>query len=212
MRGAEPRLGILVSGRGSNLEAILRAHAAGRLGAVPVLVVSDNPAAPALEKASRFGVPTAVVVRRDCSGAREFEEALVAALRGAGVELVALAGFMRLLGPAFLSAFPGRVLNIHPSLLPSFPGLHAQRQALAYGVRVSGCTVHLVDEEMDHGPILLQAAVPVLPDDTEETLAARILAEEHRLYPEAIRLVAEGRVRVEGRRALILEESAMGEE
>lgn len=212
MKGGGPRLGILVSGRGSNLEAILRAHAAGRLGAVPALVVSDNPMAPALEKAGRFGVPSAVVIRREHPGAKEFEEALIAVLRDAGVELVALAGFMRLLGSAFLSAFPGRVLNIHPSLLPSFPGLHAHRQALEYGVRVSGCTVHLVDEAMDHGPILLQAAVPVLPGDTEETLAARILIEEHRLYPEAIRLVAGGRVRVEGRRVVILEESAAEEE
>ncbi|MDI6871563.1 MAG: phosphoribosylglycinamide formyltransferase [Bacillota bacterium] len=200
-----PRLGILVSGRGSNMEAILQAAALGRLGATPVLVVSDNPQAPALAKAAQRGVAIAVVRRRDYASASEFERALVAELKGAGVDLVALAGFMRVLGREFLAAFPGRVLNIHPSLLPSFPGLHAQRQALEYGVRVSGCTVHFVDEQVDHGPIVLQAAVPVLPADTEETLSARILAEEHRIYPEAIRLVAEGRVRVEGRRVWILD-------
>lgn len=194
------RLGILVSGRGSNMEALLRCAEEGRLGAEPVLVLSDNPRAEALEKAARHGVRTAVVPRGDYGSAAEFESALVAELRRAGAELVALAGFMRLLGPVFLSAFPQRVLNIHPSLLPSFPGLHAQRQALEYGVKVTGCTVHVVDEAMDHGPIILQAAVPVLPGDTEETLAARILAEEHRLYPEAVRLVASGAVRIEGRR------------
>ncbi|MGE5552699.1 MAG: phosphoribosylglycinamide formyltransferase [Betaproteobacteria bacterium] len=200
-----PRLGILVSGRGSNMEAILDAHRLSRLGAEPVLVVSDNPKAPALAKAAQRGVVAAVVRRADFASAAEFERALVARLKRAEVDLVALAGFMRLLGHDFLSAFPGRVLNIHPSLLPSFPGLHAQRQALAYGVRVSGCTVHLVDEEVDHGPIILQAAVPVLPDDTEESLSARILVEEHRLYPEAIRLMAEGRIEVEGRKVRILE-------
>lgn len=201
-----PRLGILVSGRGSNLEAILRAWEEGRLGAVPALVVSDNPGAAALAKAAARGVATRVVPRREFATAAGFEAALVAALQETRVDLVALAGFLRVLGPGFLAAFPGRVLNIHPALLPSFPGLHAQRQALEYGVRVSGCTVHFVDEGVDHGPIILQAAVPVLPEDTEETLAGRILAEEHRLYPAAIRLVAEGRARVEGRRVRILAE------
>lgn len=196
------RLGVLVSGRGSNLEAILRAAEEGRLGAEPVLVVSDRPDTLALDKAAAFGVPTAVVVRQGFTAAREFEEALVRVLQQSKVELVALAGFMRLLGPVFLGAFPGRVLNIHPALLPSFPGLHAQRQALEHGVKVSGCTVHFVDEQMDHGPIILQAAVPVEAGDTEESLAARILAEEHRIYPEAIRLVAEGRVSVAGRRVV----------
>lgn len=194
-----PRLGILVSGRGSNMEAILRVAGEGGLGAVPALVLSDQPGAAALAKAEAAGVRTAVVRRGDFASQDAFEAALVAALRAAGVELVVLAGFMRLLGRTLLSAFPGRVLNIHPSLLPSFPGLHAQRQALEYGVKVSGCTVHFVDEEVDHGPIILQAAVAVEPGDTEEILARRILAEEHRLYPKAIRMVAEGRVRLAGR-------------
>ena len=196
---AGPRLGVLVSGRGTNLEAILQASAEGRLGAVPVLVLSDRAGAPALEKAAARGVPAEVVPRSAFATPESFEAALVHRLRQGGVDLVALAGFLRVLGPTFLSAFPGRVLNIHPSLLPSFPGLNAPRQALAYGVKVTGCTVHFVDEQVDHGPIILQAAVPVLAGDTEESLAARILAEEHRLFPEAIRLVAEGRVRVEGR-------------
>jgi phosphoribosylglycinamide formyltransferase-1 len=185
------------------LEAILDAHLIGQLGAEPVIVVSDNPGAPALAKAAQRGVAIAVVRRKDFPSAAEFERTLVGELKGARVDLVALAGFLRVLGRDFLSAFPGRVLNIHPSLLPSFPGLDAQRQALEYGVRVSGCTVHLVDEQVDHGPIILQAAVPVLPDDTEQSLSARILAEEHRLYPEAIRLMAEGRLAVEGRRVRV---------
>ncbi|MGE5508713.1 MAG: phosphoribosylglycinamide formyltransferase [Chitinophagales bacterium] len=198
-----PRLGVLVSGRGSNLEAILRSHQQGELGAEPALVLCDQPGAGALTVAARFGVPAAVLARPSYPSREAFEEAMVSLLRETGVELVALAGFMRLLGPVFLSAFPGRVLNIHPSLLPSFPGLHAQRQALEYGAKVAGCTVHLVDEEMDHGPIVLQAAVPVLDGDTEESLAARILAEEHRLYPQAIRAVAEGRLEIRGRRAFV---------
>jgi phosphoribosylglycinamide formyltransferase-1 len=197
---AAVRLGVLASGRGSNLEAILERYREGRLGVEPALVVSDQPGAGALAVAAQFGVPSVVILRRDYPDREAFEAALVAALRQAGVEMVALAGFLRLVGPVFLSAFPERVLNIHPSLLPSFPGLHAPRQAVEYGAKVAGCTVHLVDEEMDHGPIILQAAVPVLEADTEESLAQRILTEEHRIYSEAIRLVAEGRVEVRGRR------------
>jgi phosphoribosylglycinamide formyltransferase-1 len=199
-------LAVLVSGRGTNLQAIIDAWEAGELPVNIVGVLSDNPGAKALERASAHGLRTAVLVAASYPDRRAYGEAVVGLLESWGTEIVALAGFMRLLDPVVIRAFPGRILNIHPSLLPAFPGLHAQRQALEYGVRVSGCTVHLVDEGMDTGPIVLQAAVPVLPEDTEETLAARILKEEHRLYPEAIRLLATGRLKVEGRRVIILPE------
>lgn len=198
-------IGILVSGRGSNMEAILRAIAEGRLQRVRcACVIADNPGAPALDKARAFGVEAFCIDRAAYPTRAAHEAAVAAALQERGVELVCLAGYMRLLKGAMLQAYPGRILNIHPSLLPAFPGLHAQRQALEYGVKVAGCTVHFVDAGMDTGPIVLQAAVPVLEDDTEETLAARILEQEHRLYPEAIQLVADGRVRIEGRRVRIL--------
>lgn len=199
-------LAVLVSGRGTNLQAIIEAWEAGELPVNIVGVLSDNPGAKALERASAHGLRTAVLEAASYPDRRAYGEAVRDLLKSWGTEIVALAGFMRLLDPVVVNAFPGRILNIHPSLLPAFPGLHAQRQALEYGVRVSGCTVHLVDEGMDTGPIVLQAAVPVLPDDTEETLAARILEEEHRLYPEAIRLLATGRLKVEGRRVVILPE------
>lgn len=199
-------LAVLVSGRGTNLQAIIDAWEAGTLPVEIVGVLSDNPKAKALERASAHGLRTAVLEAASYPDRRAYGEAVRDLLKSWGTEIVALAGFMRLLDPVVINAFPGRILNIHPSLLPAFPGLHAQRQALEYGVRVSGCTVHLVDEGMDTGPIVLQAAVPVLPDDTEETLAARILKEEHRLYPEAIRLLATGRLKVEGRRVVILPE------
>lgn len=199
-------LAVLVSGRGTNLQAIIDAWEAGTLPVEIVGVLSDNPGAKALERASAHGLRTAVLEAASYPDRRAYGEAVRDLLKSWGTEIVALAGFMRLLDPVVINAFPGRILNIHPSLLPAFPGLHAQRQALEYGVRVSGCTVHLVDEGMDTGPIVLQAAVPVLPDDTEETLAARILKEEHRLYPEAIRLLATGRLKVEGRRVVILPE------
>ncbi|MDR2137100.1 MAG: phosphoribosylglycinamide formyltransferase [Synergistaceae bacterium] len=183
------RLGVLVSGRGSNLQAILDAAAAGTLDAKVVAVVSDKPDAPALRRAKE---EVAVTVDRraypsGASGAEPFEDAVASALEERGVELVVLAGFMRILGPAFIRRFAGRIVNIHPSLLPSFPGLHAQRQALKHGDKISGCTVHLVDETLDGGSILAQAAVPVLPGDTEESLSERILKEEHRLLPEVLR-------------------------
>lgn len=199
-------LAVLVSGRGTNLQAIIDAWEAGTLPVEIVGVLSDNPQAKALERASAHGLRTAVLVAASYQDRRAYGEAVRDLLQSWGTDIVALAGFMRLLDPVVIRAFPWRILNIHPSLLPAFPGLHAQRQALEYGVRVSGCTVHLVDEGMDTGPIVLQAAVPVLPDDTEETLAARILKEEHRLYPEAIRLLATGRLKVEGRRVVILPE------
>lgn len=196
-------LGVLASGRGSNLQAIIDAIEAGRCPARVAVAVSDRARARALERARAAGVK-AVHLDPEAYPAREtFDRVMADVLREHGVALVCLAGYMRLLSPGFVAAFRGRILNVHPALLPAFPGLHAQRQALAYGVRVTGATVHLVDEGVDTGPIVLQAAVPVHDDDTEETLAARILAEEHRLYPEAIRLFAEGRVRIEGRRVRI---------
>lgn len=196
------KLAILISGRGSNLDAILRAISEGRLDAVPTLVVTNRPSATGVEHARRHGVPTAVLDHRGYPGREAYDAAMVALLREHAVDTVALAGFDRLVTPVLLGAFPGRVLNIHPALLPAFPGLHAQRQALAYGARVSGATVHFVDEQMDHGAIIAQAAVPVLDDDTEETLAARILAEEHRLYPLALQRLARGGLRLAGRRVL----------
>lgn len=196
-------LGVLISGRGSNLQAILDATETGALDARVGVVVSNEPDARGLERAARRGVPTAVVSHRDFPSRESFDETVLAELRRHEVDVVCLAGFARILSPVLVRAFPNRILNVHPSLLPSFVGLHAQRQALEHGVKVSGCTVHLVDEELDHGPILLQRAVSVLEGDTEATLSARILEQEHRAYPEAIGLVLDGKVRVEGRRAVI---------
>jgi phosphoribosylglycinamide formyltransferase-1 len=197
------RLGVLVSGRGSNLEAILRAIAAGRLTCEVALVVSNRPGAAGLDIARAHGAPTLLLDHRQ-HGTREcFDAALLAALRQAGVELIALAGFDRLVTRLLLEAFPERVYNVHPALLPAFKGLHAQRQALDYGARITGATVHLVDEHMDHGPIVLQGAVAIAPDDTEATLAARILSVEHAIFPAALQLCAEGRVRIVGRRVCV---------
>lgn len=188
------RLGILLSGRGSNFVAIADAIGAGRLDAEIALVVSNKPQAPGLELAKARGFKTAVV---KTTGAE-----LADVLEAERVDLVCLAGYMRLLSPEFIARFPHRILNIHPSLLPAFPGLDAQDQAFAHGVKFSGCTVHFVDEGLDSGPIVKQAVVPVLADDTEDTLSARILAEEHRLYAEAIALVLSGRYRISGRRVI----------
>jgi phosphoribosylglycinamide formyltransferase 1 len=196
------RLGVLISGRGSNLQALLDAIAEGRLDATVAVVISNKAGAYGLERAHAAGIATAVLSHRDYASRDDYDRALVAELRARDVGLVCLAGFMRLLSPVFVNAFPQAILNIHPSLLPAFPGLDAQRQAVEHGVKVSGVTVHFVDAELDAGPIVLQAAVPVLPDDTPETLAARILPEEHRLYPEAVQLVLEGGWRIDGRRFL----------
>lgn len=196
-------IGVLVSGRGSNLQAIFDAIAAGTLPVRVGIVISDKANAYALERAKQAGVPHLVVERKAYPDKQSFERAIDAALREAAVELVVLAGFMRILGSEFVRAWSGRLMNIHPALLPSFPGLDAQAQALAYGAKISGCTVHFVDEGVDSGPVILQQAVPVLPADTEETLSERILAQEHRLYPEAIKLWAEGRLIVAGRRVSI---------
>jgi phosphoribosylglycinamide formyltransferase-1 len=172
------------------------------------VVVADRERAPALDRARAAGVEALWINPKDFDDREAFDRALAAALEARGVELVCHAGYMRILSPAYVRAFAGRALNVHPSLLPAFPGLHAQRQALAHGVKVSGATIHVVDEGVDTGPIVLQAAVPVEPGDTEETLAARILVQEHRLYPEAIRLVAEGRVTIQGRRVQVRPEGA----
>lgn len=194
------RLGVLVSGRGSNLQAILDAVQERRLHATVALVVSNVAGAAALARARAAGVATLTIDHRDFPTRAAFDAALLAALRAHDVDLVCLAGFMRLLGPTLVDAYRHAILNVHPSLLPAFPGLHAQRQAWQHGVKVAGATVHLVDAELDAGPIVRQASVPVREDDTEETLAARILVQEHRIYPEAIATVLDGGWRIEGRR------------
>ena len=194
------RLGVLISGRGSNLRAIAGAIRSGELDADIAVVVSNRPEAAGLAFARSEGIATAVLRSGDYPDRDAYDEAVADALRARHVDLVCLAGFMRLVGRPLLDAFPNRILNIHPSLLPAFPGLDAQTQAVAYGVRVSGATVHIVTPELDGGPIVLQSAVPVLDDDTAESLAARILVEEHKLYPAAIRLVLHGAWRIEGRR------------
>lgn len=199
---APRRLGILISGRGSNMLAIGEAIAAGRLDATIAVVVSSRADAPGLERAAAAGIPTAVVTTRQHGSREACDRAIVDVLRGHGVELVCLAGYMRLITPAFVDAFPNAILNVHPSLLPSFPGLDAQEQAWAHGVKVSGATVHFVTAELDAGPIVLQAAVPVLDDDTADTLSARILVEEHRIYPAAIATVLAGAWRIDGRRVV----------
>jgi phosphoribosylglycinamide formyltransferase-1 len=196
------RIGILLSGRGSNLEALAESVAAGRIPDAEIaIVLSNREGAPGIERALGRGIAALVIPSKGLE--REaYDRMMVEALRGAEVELVCLAGYMRLLSPYFVAAFPGRILNVHPSLLPAFPGLEAQKQALDHGVKYSGCTVHFVDESLDAGPIVLQAAVPVRDEDTADNLATRILREEHRIYTEAVRIVLEGRYRIEGRRVL----------
>jgi phosphoribosylglycinamide formyltransferase-1 len=198
------RIAILISGRGSNMEALLKAG----LPAQVCAVISNDPAAQGLETAARHGVATAVVDHRGHAQRADFDAALAQAIDASQADLVVLAGFMRVLTTNFVNRYRGRMINIHPSLLPAFPGLHTHRQALAAGVRIHGCTVHFVTPQLDHGPIIIQAAVPVLPGDDEDTLAARVLAEEHRIYPQAVRwlcedrvtLAADGRVRIAGAR------------
>jgi phosphoribosylglycinamide formyltransferase-1 len=197
------RIGALASGGGTNLQAIIDRCQDGGLDADIVLVISNNPDAGALERARRAGIAVRCIDHRLFAGREAFDAALVQALREAEVDLVILAGFMRIITPVFVDAFPHRIMNIHPALLPAFPGLHVQRKALEYGVRFAGCTVHFVDTGTDTGPIIIQAVVPVHDDDTEETLSARILEQEHQIYPRAIQLFAEERLRVEGRRVLV---------
>ncbi len=195
------RLGILLSGRGSNFEAIAASIERGSLNAEIAIVISNRPEARGIQIARERGLP-AVVLPSKGWPREEYDRAIVAELEKQRVDLVCLAGFMRLLTPEFCRAFPLRALNIHPSLLPAFPGLDAQRQALDHGAKISGCTVHFVDQELDSGPIVMQAAVPVLDRDTEDTLAARILVEEHRIYSQAIALILSGRWHIEGRRVI----------
>lgn len=204
-------LGILISGRGSNLQAILDAVAAGTLDARVRVVISNRADAAGLSRAEQAEIPTRTISHKEFSTREDFDAALVAALRDSGVEWVVLAGFMRLLTPVFLGSYKGRIVNIHPSLLPAFPGAHAHRDALAYGVKVSGCTVHFVDEGADTGPVIAQRSVPVLDDDDESKLAARVLAEEHTLLVDVLRALSEGRIHVdpatEGRRARVVTRS-----
>lgn len=198
----QAQLGILISGRGSNMQAIIDAVRDGRLDARIRVVISNRADAAGLVHATKAGIETLVCDHRLHQSRDDYDRLLAAALKKRGVTLVCLAGFMRFLGRAFLSVFPNAVLNVHPSLLPAFPGVDAQRQALAHGVKMTGATVHLVTEELDGGPIIVQSAVPVLEDDTVETLSARILVEEHRIYPEAIRMAISGDWKLDGRRFL----------
>jgi phosphoribosylglycinamide formyltransferase 1 len=196
------RIGVLLSGRGSNFDALAESVASGRIpGAEIAIVVSNREGAPGIERAKTRGIATRVIPSKGLE--REtYDRQVVAALNEYKVDLVCLAGYMRLLSPFFVSSFPNRILNIHPSLLPSFPGLEAQRQALEYGVKFAGCTVHFVDENLDAGPIILQSVVPVADADTEDSLSAKILQEEHKIYSEAVRIVLEGRYKITGRRVL----------
>jgi phosphoribosylglycinamide formyltransferase-1 len=201
-------LGILISGRGSNMEAILKAIKKQRIPIKPAVVISNNPDAKGLKIAQKFGVNTEVLESRRFPGTRwEYDQKIIKILKKHGVTekdgLVCLAGFMRIISPEFIRKYKNRILNIHPAILPSFPGLHSQRQAVEYGVKYSGCTVHFVDEGVDTGPIILQSIVPVKDNDTEDTLARRILTKEHIAYPQAVKLVAEGRVKIVGRRTII---------
>ena len=198
------RTAVLASGGGSNLQALIEAEARGALAPAKIVVVGANSVGcGALARAEKAAIPTFILNHKDYPSRETFDQALVEHLRSRQVELVVLAGFMRILTPNFLSAFPQRVLNIHPALLPSFPGVHGQKQAFDYGVKVAGCTVHFVDSGTDTGPIIAQSVVPVLDDDTEDSLQQRILTEEHRIFPAVVKAVAEGRVRVEGRRVRI---------
>ena len=197
---SEPgRVGILISGRGSNMVSLVQAMQDGRIPADPVVVISNKPDAAGLDRARSMGVAVEVVDQREFKPRRVHEEKVVEVLNRYQVDLVCLAGYMRLLKKTFIQAFEGRILNIHPSLLPAFPGLEAQGQALAYGVKAAGCTVHFVDEQCDHGPIVLQATVPVLAGDTEDDLSSRILEQEHRIYPEAVAMYFDPGLVIEGR-------------
>ena len=208
------RMAVLVSGSGSNLQAIIEAVEAGRIHGEIALVVSNRPDAYGLVRAQKHGIRTLVIEHRSFAERRDFDYELARVLKEAGVELVVLAGFMRVLGAEFLSRFPDRVINIHPALLPAFPGTHGQGDAFDYGVKLAGCTVHFVDEKVDHGPIIIQAAVPVLDSDDRDALAARILKCEHRIFPRALALYCAGRLKIEGRRVKIagLDEKVLAEQ
>jgi len=197
-------VGVLISGRGSNLQAIIDASEKGDIPAKVAVVISDQPDAYGLERARKHNIPVAVFEPKRFADKNTYELEIIKTLKHYGVDLVCLAGYLRIVGPVLLEHFRGKMLNIHPALLPSFPGLHVQKAALDHGVKVSGATVHFVDEGCDTGPIIVQAAVPVLEDDTEETLSARILEQEHKLYPRAIKLFAEKKLKIEGRRVEVL--------
>ena len=197
------RIGVLASGGGTNLQAIIDRCQDGALAAEIAVVITNNPGAGALDRARKAGIKTLCINHRDFSQREAFDNTVVSALQENEIDLVVLAGFMRIITQTFIDAFPERIINIHPALLPAFPGLHVQQQAIDYGARFSGCTVHFVDGGVDTGPIIMQAVVPILPDDTADALAARILEQEHQAYPRAIQLIAEGRVRVDGRLVII---------
>ncbi len=205
MTEARQKLGVLCSGRGTDLQSIMDAINNGEVAADIAVVLTDKPDAFALERAASAGIKAVCVNRKQFDGRESFEQALVSELQASGVTLVVLAGFMRILTPYFVRQYAGRIMNIHPALLPSFPGAHAHQDVLAYGVKISGCTVHFVDEGTDSGPIILQAAVPVLDGDTEEALGARVLEQEHIIYPRAIQLYCEGKLEIHGRHVHILE-------
>jgi len=202
------KLGVLISGTGSNLQAIIDAILRGDLKAEIRLVISNRADAQGLERARRHGIETAVIEHRKFPTREDFDRAVLDALRARSVELVALAGFMRLLSPVMIDAFPGRIMNIHNSLLPSFPGIHGPKDAIEYGVKIAGCTVFFVTPGVDVGPVIEQAAVPVIPGDDEQTLAARILEQEHRIFPHAISLFQQGRLEIDGRQVIIKGESS----
>ncbi len=202
MATGKTKIAILASGRGSNFIAIADAIGAGKIDGEIVLLFSNKPNAAAVATARERGISVEVLEPKDIPR-ENYDAKIIKILKAHGVGLVLLAGYMKIVGPAIIQAFPNRIMNIHPSLLPAFPGLDAQKQAIEYGAKVSGCTVHFVDEEVDTGPVIMQTAVPVHNDDTEETLSARILKEEHRLYPEAVRLFTEGKLRIEGRRVIV---------
>jgi phosphoribosylglycinamide formyltransferase 1 len=203
MMAKKLHIGVLASGSGSNLEAVIDNIENGSLAAEVTCVISNNASAFALERARRHGIPAIHLDHRSYTGRENYDTAIVETLRNHGVDLVVLAGFMRIITTVLLEAFPSAVMNIHPALLPAFPGLHAQKQALDYGVKISGCSVHFVDAGTDTGPVILQAAVPVLDDDTEDSLSSRILVEEHRIYSEAIRLFAAGSLKIDGRKVVV---------
>jgi phosphoribosylglycinamide formyltransferase-1 len=207
MSDRKPILGILASGQGSNLKAILEACAGGKLSAAVGIVISDKKEAQALDHARAYEVPELFLDPKASESREAYDRLLLQELKKHSVGLVILAGYMRIVTPVFIQAYRNRIMNIHPSLLPAFPGLHAQRQALAHGAKVSGCTVHFVDEQVDHGPIIVQTAVPVMENDTEQTLSARILMEEHKLYVRAIQLFAEDRIEVRGRVVVLKEKN-----
>jgi len=197
------KIGVLASGRGSNFQAIIDSIETGYISARINMLITDNPKAFSIERAKKHGIEFLIMRPKNCTSRDEYFTDIAAELKKSGVELVALAGFMRIVGKPLLDAYPNRVMNIHPALLPSFPGLHGQKQANDYGVKISGCTVHFVDEGMDTGPIIIQAAVPVKDDDTEETLSGRIIKLEHKIYPEAIKIFSEGRLEIHGRKVRI---------